>query len=115
MTISTIPEFPALGDAAFNSKAYAWALHMANTFVGEANGLAADLASINGGTVSGTSTTSTLIGTGSKTLTTQTGKAFAVGQFVVIANTATPTNWMGTFTVTSVSSETRAKSICSTS
>ena len=39
MTISTIPEFPALGDAAFNTKAYAFGTHMATTFVDEANAL----------------------------------------------------------------------------
>jgi len=43
---------------------------------------------------SATSTTSTTIGTGSKTITIQTGKAFAVGQFVVIASAAGPSNYM---------------------
>lgn len=41
-----------------------------------------------------TSTTSLTIGTGSKSLTIQTGKAYAVGQAVVIANTANPLNQM---------------------
>lgn len=40
------------------------------------------------------STTSTTIGTGSKTITIDTGKAYSVGQFVVIANTPTPSNYM---------------------
>ena len=43
----------------------------------------------------GTSSTSLTIGTGSKTFTTQSGKAWVVGQFVVAADAAAPsTNWM---------------------
>lgn len=42
----------------------------------------------------GSSTTSLLIGTGSKSLTIQTGKGFQVGQFVMVANTVTPANYM---------------------
>lgn len=46
-----------------------------------------------------TSTTSLTVGTGSQNLTIQTGKAFAVGQTVVIAYTTTPTTRMlGTIT-----------------
>ncbi|MCA3715069.1 hypothetical protein [Phenylobacterium sp.] len=41
-----------------------------------------------------TSTTSLTIGLGSKSLTIQTGKAFAVGQAAVIASTANPMNQM---------------------
>ena len=43
---------------------------------------------------SATSTTSTLIGTGSKTVTIQTGKAFSVGQTVVLASAADVANQM---------------------
>ena len=43
---------------------------------------------------SATSTTSLLIGTGSKSLTIETGKAFALGQFVLISRTSAPNNWM---------------------
>lgn len=43
---------------------------------------------------SATSTTSNAIGTGSKTFTIQTGKAYAVGQFVVVAQTSNPANFM---------------------
>ena len=50
---------------------------------------------LNSPGTSATSTTSLVVGTGSKSLTlAQTGKAFAVGQFVQIVSTATPTNWM---------------------
>lgn len=43
---------------------------------------------------SATSTTSLAIGTGSKSLTIQTGKSVAVGMSVKVAYTTTPTNWM---------------------
>lgn len=49
---------------------------------------------VNAPGTSGTSTTSLTIGTGSQTLTTQTGKAWVVGQFVTVASTASPTNFM---------------------
>lgn len=46
-----------------------------------------------------TSTTSDTIALGSTTITIQTGKLFGVGQQLVIASTASPTNWMsGTIT-----------------
>jgi hypothetical protein len=41
-----------------------------------------------------TSTTSLAIGTGSKTLTVDTGKLYAVGQYVIIASASGPTNYM---------------------
>jgi hypothetical protein len=41
-----------------------------------------------------TSTTSLLIGLGSKSLTVQTAKSYVVGMTVKIASTASPTNWM---------------------
>lgn len=49
---------------------------------------------VNAPGTQGTSTTSLVIGTGSKTLTIQTGKSIVVGMTVKIANTAAPTNWM---------------------
>lgn len=54
-----------------------------------------------------TSTTSLTIGTGSKSLTIQTGKAYAVGQVVVIAYTTSPSNQM-TGVITSYNSGTGA-------
>jgi len=45
-------------------------------------------------TLTATSTTSTLIGTGSKIFTTQSGEQFITGQFVTIADSVTPTNYM---------------------
>ena len=55
----------------------------------------------------GTSTTSVAMGTGSKSLTTQTGLAFAAGQSIVIAYTTTPTTRL-LCTVTSYNSGTGA-------
>lgn len=49
---------------------------------------------INAPGTSATSTTSLTIGTGSQTLTVQTGKSFVVGMSAKIAYTNTPTNWM---------------------
>ncbi|WP_294392008.1 hypothetical protein [uncultured Sphingomonas sp.] len=65
----------------------------------EANALAvraetAAAAAFSSPGASATSTTSLSIGTGSKTLTIQTGKAYSVGQGVVIANTADPDTQM---------------------
>lgn len=45
-------------------------------------------------TLTATSVTSMLIGTGSKTFTTQSGEQFIAGQFVTIANSVTPSNFM---------------------
>lgn len=55
---------------------------------------ASAVTAVNAPGTSGTSTTSLTIGTGSQTLTTQTGKAWVVGQFVTVASTASPTNFM---------------------
>lgn len=49
---------------------------------------------VSGIDYNGTSTTSLTIGTGSKVLTTQTGKNFQIGQPVRIAYTTTPSNYM---------------------
>lgn len=50
---------------------------------------------VNAPGTNGTSATGLTIGTGAQAFTTQTGKSWAVGQPVMIANTAAPaTNWM---------------------
>lgn len=79
--------FIALADAFIN-----W---MANTFAPEMNLLLPAIVTAGSATnYSGTSTTSLTIGTGSKTFTTQIEQAFVIGQFVLIANTGTPANYM---------------------
>lgn len=54
---------------------------------------------LNLNSTTGTSTTSLAIGTGSKSLTVETGKSYQPGMSVKIAYTTSPTNWMhGTVT-----------------
>ena len=73
-----------------------------NTTVGEMSAIAASAAL---GTTA-TSTTSRTIGTGAKTFTTQSGKGFVAGQYVIAASIAAPgTNYM-VGTVTSYSGST---------
>lgn len=55
---------------------------------------AAAVAAAQSSAMTGTSTTSLAVGTGSKSLTTQAGKAFLVGQFVIVASSASPANYM---------------------
>jgi len=55
---------------------------------------AAALTAVNAPGTQGTSTTSLTIGTGAKIFTTQTGKAWVLGQWVIIANSAAAANWM---------------------
>lgn len=49
---STVPEFPALGDSAFNTKAYTWAQHMGGTFPAEMAALAGNAYANTGEAVS---------------------------------------------------------------
>lgn len=95
-TISAFPSPPARTDVPtdFNTKADAF-LAAFPGFVTEVNAWAAALpATITGTDYSASSTTSLTIGTGSKSLTVQTGKQFQVGQPVRIAYTTTPANYM---------------------
>lgn len=106
MTITALPTPPSRTDAAnFSARADAFLGALptfgteANALAVEVNGYAANAASsastaVNAPGTSATSTTSLAIGTGSKSLTVQTGKAFVVGQWVTITSTATPANWM---------------------
>jgi hypothetical protein len=51
--------------------------------------------SLGGATTNSTSTTSLLIGTGSKSIAlVESGKAYTVGQYVMVASTASPSNYM---------------------
>lgn len=95
-TITTLPTPPSRADSPtdFNSRADAF-LNAFPTLQSEINAWAAALpATVNGIDYNGTSTTSITVGTGSKSLTTQTGKNFQIGQSVRIASTSSPTNYM---------------------
>lgn len=59
-----------------------------------ATAAAAALNAVNAPGAQGTSTTSHNISTGSKTFTTQSGKAWIVGQWVLISNSAAAANYM---------------------
>lgn len=106
MPISALPAPPTRSDATnFNARADAF-LSALPTFATEANSLASEVngyasnaaasaaTATNAPGTSATSTTSLAIGTGTKSLTVQTGKAFVVGQWVTVTSTATPANWM---------------------
>lgn len=106
MPITALPAPPTRSDATnFNARADAF-LSALPTFATEANSLASEVngyasnaaasaaTATNAPGTSATSTTSLAIGTGTKALTVQTGKAFVVGQWVTVTSTATPVNWM---------------------
>lgn len=88
---------PALAQAvAVMSGAVTQAGNSASAAAASQAAAAASAASaVNSPGTSATSTTSLAVGTGSKTLTVQTGKNFVVGQPVMIARTSAPgTTWM---------------------
>ena len=75
--------------------ALAQVVAVADNTVAKATEAAASAASaLNAPGTNATSTTSLTIGTGTKTLTIQTGKAYVAGQTLVIASTASPSNQM---------------------
>lgn len=88
MTITALPAVPSRSDApaTFISKADAF-LAALPQFVTEANDTASAL---NLASVSDTSASSVLIGTGAKTFTVSAGKSFQGGMYLVIADTAAP-------------------------
>lgn len=92
MTITALPAAPQRSDApaTFIAKADAFVAALPD-MVTELNAFAADL---NNFATNGTSATSLTIGTGSKSLTADTGKSWQVGMIVRLAYTTTATNWM---------------------
>ena len=97
-TFSTQAESARLAIVASESAAAAsasTATTQAGTATTQAGNAATSASSaLNAPGTSATSTTSTAIGTGTKTVTIQTGKAFAVGQTVVLASAANVANQM---------------------
>lgn len=51
-------------------------------------------AASQGASLLATSTTSTLVGTGARTFTTQASKQYAAGMWVIVVRTSAPTTWM---------------------
>lgn len=90
MPIDQLPPFPDRGDPDFAALGGV-SLSALPRFVDQANALEQSLQLV---ATTGTSTTSLAIGTGSKTLTTQAGKAWVVGAFVYIASSASVANLM---------------------
>lgn len=94
MTITALPDAPSRSDSAtFATKADAL-LGALPGFVTEMNAESARLSALGFGSYSATSATSLAVGTGSKSLTCEAGKGFVVGQPVMIASTASPSNYM---------------------
>ncbi|MCZ2397822.1 MAG: hypothetical protein LC100_14930, partial [Chitinophagales bacterium] len=82
----TSPTFKADVDTFFGSQL--------PTFSTEVNAEIYRINQIGFGSYSATSTTSLTIGTGTKNLTVETGKGFTAGQVIIVAETATPSNYM---------------------
>lgn len=92
MAITPLPVVPLRSDApaTFVAKADAF-LGSLNLFATEVDAVGVALTL---GATNATSTTSLLIGLGSKSLTVPTGKSYVAGMTLKIASTASPTNWM---------------------
>lgn len=102
-TIDPLPTPPQLTDtrAVFNTRGAAFTQAMP-TFGSQVNAAGAEIyanyaaiLSQSGAAIAkGTSTTSLVIGTGSKVFTTQAGKGFVAGQTVICSSAANRNNWM---------------------
>lgn len=95
-TITALPTAPSRANTptTFNTLADAWVGSLSNLTT-ELNAYAAALpATITGTDFTGTSSTSTTIGTGSKSFTASTGRNWQIGQGVRVAYTTTPANYM---------------------
>lgn len=91
MPITALPTPPSrLDPANFSTRADDF-LGALPKFVTEANTLEQSLQKY---ATTSVSTTSTVIGTGAKTLTAETGKAWVVGTTLIIASSANPANYM---------------------
>lgn len=108
MAFDPIP-VPVRGSATFNTDAEQFALGMAQ-FAVDYN----ELSSVLDAALRSSSTTSLTVGTGSRSLTVQTGLGFIAGYPIRIASTATPTTYMDGV-VTSYNSGTGALVVNATS
>lgn len=111
-SITSLPTAPSRSDApaTFITRADAF-LGALGQFCTELNQFGTDVTTIASSTnYNATSATSVTIGTGSKSFTASTGSLLQVGQFVVVANTATPANYM-TGQVTAYNSSTGALTV----
>jgi hypothetical protein len=108
MSISALPTPPSLTDSqdTYSQKALAF-LGALPTLQTEINTEVDRINQLAFGSFSANSTSSLTIGTGSKSLTIESGKGFVIGQPVLIASTAAPSNYM-TGQVTSYNSSTGA-------
>jgi hypothetical protein len=86
------PNLPTRKQQGFSDSFSAWLIWFTTTFITQFN---AAIAALNLNSVQSTSTSSVVIGTGPKTLITQTGKSYSPGMFIIVAETANAaTNYM---------------------
>ena len=94
--INALPTPPSRTDDSdtFNSRADALMGALPQLVTDVNNWSAAVPAQVDPANFNTVSTTSLPVGTGSKSLTVETGKLFYVGQWVIVVSTASPTNYM---------------------
>lgn len=80
--------------SAANGSAVAAASSASAALASETAAAASASSAVNAPGTSASSASSVTIGTGSKAFTIQTGKAFSVGQFVIVADASAPANYM---------------------
>jgi hypothetical protein len=92
MTITAFTDLPTINDkSSFSSRWEDLVNVQLPRFVSETN---ADIALLNNNSTTGTSTTSTTVGTGSKTFTASTGKSWVINSSVRVYSTASAGIWM---------------------
>lgn len=89
------PDAPAPGESGttFSDKAFAFVAWMA-TLPAALNNMFTELLNFLNGAYSGTSASSVAIGTGTKAFTTQSGRVWTAGQWLMVASRANPANHM---------------------
>lgn len=89
------PAAPSPGESGttFSDKAFAFVAWMA-TIPAALNNMFTELLDFLNGAYSGTSASSVTIGTGTKSFTTQSGRVWSAGQWLLVASRANPANYM---------------------